>query len=376
MAAFELPSATYAHVNLAFITIDPTTFEVVPIPAAHANAIQRFTQRKKYDPDLRVFVTVSGLAPHDWSKPDASVFSRLARSDAHQTVFLRSLTSFISTYDIDGVDINWEHPDGFSDDYENLPKLMQNIRSALLLTGGRYGLSMTLPVSLPNLHNYNLRRLPRYVDYFNLMPLDLHSQLQMGDTWQGQSLGPVVNMTQVEEAMDLLWRNHVMPDNVNFGIALYSASLVPADRECTHVGCPAISGATPGFSSLKQGMLMNSEVQDLMDPAFHERAHGRLYHRHDWGSRALQYSVLDADAGVRISQNKHQWIAYEDRETLEKKLESARDLGFGGVVVWAMSHDTYNADYTKVLDCLLEEKFHRRKSLQYHYCNEIQLHQV
>jgi GH18 family chitinase len=295
------------------------------------------------------------------------VFSELARSEAHQSVFLKSLTSFLSTYDIDGVDINWEHPDGSTDDYENLPRLLQNIRATLSMTAGRYGLSMTLPVSLPALHNYNLRRLTQHVDYFNLMPVDLHTQLPRdGDTWKGETLGPVVNMTQVSGAVDLLWQNHIAPYDVNLGLALYGSSLVPEDPACVRPGCPVARGAAPGYSSRRRGMLMNSEIQDLMNHEPHEWLYGTRHHSHDWVT--LQPPLLDTDAGVKIAMNEKQWIAYDDWETLKLKLDFARKSCFGGVTAWAITHDTYNGDYAKILDCLLVK---RRKSLGYHYCDDI-----
>ncbi|KAF9884446.1 hypothetical protein FE257_001777 [Aspergillus nanangensis] len=361
----NIPSATYEHVNVAFLTINPETFELNPLYKQHAYAIAGLVSRKKYDPDLRVWVTISGLAAHDWAIKNVSVFSELARSEAHQKVFIKSLVSFMSTYDIDGVDVNWEHPDGSSDDYANLPRLVQNIKAALSLTNGRWGLSMTLPVSLHALHGYNVRKLAGKVDYFNLMPIDLHSQLQRGDTWNGEYLGPAVNMTQVNEAIDFLWMNHIHPDIINMGLALFGTSLVPEHPECVSPGCPAVSGAAPGHSSRKMGMLMNSEIQDLRNPEKHELSYGTLRHQHDWPAISTS---SDPDAGVRIAMGEKLWIAYDDRETLKSKVDFARDACVGGVAAWAITHDTYWGDYAKILDCLLEG---RRKSLQLFYCDDI-----
>ncbi|KAI9041065.1 uncharacterized protein KD926_007334 [Aspergillus affinis] len=363
----QIHFATYAHVNIAFATINPHTFELNPIFWHHAMEIEQLTERKKYDPDLRVSVTISGLSGNDWGLHDSSVFSRLAASEEYQAVFLRSLTSFMSTYDIDGVDINWEHPDGQSDDYENLPRLIKNIKAALMMTGGRYGLTMTLPTSLSALHNYNLRKLNRQVDYFNLMPIDLHTQLSPGDTWQADTLGPVVNLTAVSQAVDLLWRNYIHPNDVNLVLTLYGASLIPKSLDCLSPGCLAISGALGGFSSKKTGMLMNSEIQDMIDPERHELMYGRLRHKHNWGNLETKF---DPEIGAQIGMNGERWIAYDDKESLEHKMEFARSWCFGGITAWAITHDTWDADYSKVLDCLVQG-YGRWKSLQLFYCDEI-----
>ncbi|KAE8378050.1 glycoside hydrolase superfamily [Aspergillus bertholletiae] len=341
-SGWNIPIGTYEHINIAFLTINPNTFELNPIYSKQARDLRAAPWWRRYSETAKVYITVSSLSAHDWGINNASC----------------SLTSFLSTYDLDGVDINWEQPDGTTDDYENLLQLLKNIRYALSTTAGRYDLTMTLPVSLSDLHNYNLRKIVRHIDYFNLMPLDLHSQLAKVDTWKAATLGPAVNTTQVSDALDLLWRHFIDPSRVNFGTALYGSSLIPKDPACIQPGCPVASGAAPGFSSHRVGMLMNSEIQDLLQPGEHEAWHGT-------GS-----TWFDSDAGVNIGISEKQWIAYDDMETLRLKLSLASEWCFGGVTAWAITHDTRWADYAKILDCLLVD---RSKPLIVDNCRDIRI---
>lgn len=45
----------------------------------------------------------------------------------------------------------------------------------------------------------------------------------------------------------------------------------------------------------------------------------------------------------------NQWVAYDDEETLIMKSEHAQTMCLGGLMVWAISHDTQDAKYHKAL---------------------------
>ena len=103
--------------------------------------------------------------------------------------FFRSLVSFLSTYDFDGVDLDWEFPvapdrNGRPEDYENFPKFMANLKSALKGTGGRDHLSITFLALYWYLQNFDLKRLSSSVDYINIMSYDLHGK------WDHRKLSP------------------------------------------------------------------------------------------------------------------------------------------------------------------------------------------
>ncbi|KAJ2895830.1 hypothetical protein MKZ38_006152 [Zalerion maritima] len=104
-----IPQGVYTNLNYAFGSTDPTTFEIIP------------------------------------------GFSILAASVETQSKFFASLISFMSTYDFDGVEIDWEDPvgtdrGGTGADFENLPTFLRNLKSALSGTS-RDGLTITLPTS-------------------------------------------------------------------------------------------------------------------------------------------------------------------------------------------------------------------------------------
>jgi GH18 family chitinase len=118
---------------------------------------------KKKDPSLHLMVAIGGWAFND-PGPTQTTFSDLAASVSRQKAFIESLTSFMATYGFDGIDLDWEYPvaddrAGRGVDFENFPKFMARLKSALAATGGRNLLSITLPASYWYLQHFDLKAL-------------------------------------------------------------------------------------------------------------------------------------------------------------------------------------------------------------------------
>lgn len=147
----QLPVGVYTHLNYAFASIDPESFEVIPSLSSDVEMYKRVTNLKKADPDLKVFIAIGGWTFND-PGPTATTFSDIARSEANTKRFAKSLISFMSTYDFDGVDLDWEYPgaddrSGRDEDFETFPVFLRRLKAALKASGGRDGVSITLPAS-------------------------------------------------------------------------------------------------------------------------------------------------------------------------------------------------------------------------------------
>ncbi|KAL6229169.1 hypothetical protein BDW75DRAFT_235411 [Aspergillus navahoensis] len=130
------------------------------------------------------------------------VFSDIARSEANQKTFFRSLISFMSMYNFDGIDLDWEYP--VADDRS------ANLKKALKASGGRDGLSITLPASYWYLQHFDIVKLQNHVDFFNIIE------------WLEPQLNSHTNLTEITNALDLLWCNNIHSDKVVLGLAFYT----------------------------------------------------------------------------------------------------------------------------------------------------------
>ncbi|KAM5470007.1 hypothetical protein MferCBS49748_002771, partial [Microsporum ferrugineum] len=330
----EFIPLTYTHINYAFALIDPITFHVVPATLKDIDLMARVTALKRRDPFLRVNIAIGGWAFND-PGPTATTFSDLVGSEANQREFFKSLISFMATYDFDGVDIDWEYPvdkdrGGRPQDFENFPKFMANLKNALKSTGGREEVSLTLPASYWYLQHFDLKNLSPHIDYFNVMSYDLHGTWDKGNKWTGNILNAHTNLTEIELALDLIWRNDINPSKVVMGLGFYARAFTVENRNCLDPGCLFTSGSDPGPCSKQTGVLLNSEIDDIIK------------------AKNLK-PKLDKDAAVKILTWDDQWLTFDDEETLALKASHARLRCLGGVMVWAISHDTTDNKYAKAL---------------------------
>ncbi|KEQ68489.1 glycoside hydrolase, partial [Aureobasidium namibiae CBS 147.97] len=92
----QIPSGVYTHLNFAFATIHPQTFEVLPANPTDVPLYKRLTALKRRDKDLKVFIAIGGWTFSDPGST-ATTFSDLAGSEQNQKAFFKSLISFMST---------------------------------------------------------------------------------------------------------------------------------------------------------------------------------------------------------------------------------------------------------------------------------------
>ena len=102
-------------------------------------------------------------------RSSATIFSDIAGSTANQHAFSTSLVSFMSTYNIDGVDVDWKYPaaddrSGRPADYASFPTFIAQLKLALGNTDGRDGLSITIPASYWYLQHFDIISLANSVD--------------------------------------------------------------------------------------------------------------------------------------------------------------------------------------------------------------------
>ena len=127
-------------------------------------------------------------------------------------------------------------------------------------------------------------------------------------------------MTEIKEALDLLWRNDVPANKLNLGLGFYGRSFQLADPGCSKPGCNFKAGALPGSCTKNSGTLSYKEITEIIDQK-------KLKPEYD-KENAVKYIVWDQD----------QWVSYDDEETFKQKIEFANKLGLGGLLIWAASN--------------------------------------
>ncbi|KAH8800155.1 hypothetical protein F5884DRAFT_904862 [Xylogone sp. PMI_703] len=331
-------ASAYTHLNFAFASIDPNSFEVVPASASDVALYTGITGLKRLYPFLQVWISIGGWSMNDPDQPTATTFSDLAGSASAQEAFTNSLISFMSTYGFDGVDIDWEYPvaperSGRPEDLANYPTFLANIRSAFASAGHNWGLSITLPSSFWYLQNFDIVKLEPIVDWFNMMEYDLHGTWDSTDVWIGRVTLAYVNahtnLTEIDESLKLLWRNNISPDKVVLGLGFYGRSFALADPSCTAPGCAFTGAAPPGPCTASAGTLSFAEIEDII-------ASGGTV-------------TLNEAAAVNIVTWDGNWVSYDDATTLKMKVDYANSVCLGGTMVWAVTQDDGSATAAQAL---------------------------
>ncbi|GJC89959.1 killer toxin subunits alpha/beta [Colletotrichum liriopes] len=334
-----IPYGQYTHIIFSFATINPNTFKVSVGDSQTEYLMSRIGSIKVIQPDIKIWVALGGWAFND-PGPTQTTFSDIAASSAHTKTFLDSLVQMCNKYGFDGVDIDWEYPvaedrNGRPEDYKNIVTFMKALRERM--KDSKRGVSMAIPASYWYLQNFDIKALEAHVDWFNIMSYDVHGSWDIDNEWTGPWVNSHTNMTEIQLALDLLWRNDISPTKVTMGMSFYSRSFTLTDPGCSKLGCRVSSGGNAGKCSDTVGVLLHPEIQDII-------AEKKLT------------PTLDRDGAVKMVSWDNQWVSFDDVATWRLKGNIARSQCIEGFMVWAMSQDDSKGTNIKALNQALSRK--------------------
>ena len=345
----KIPVEGLTHLYFSFGNITPNDFKIGPMDDKPASLFSDLTDLKKKNSKLQTIIALGGWAFNDNGTTTQPVFSDMVSSAEKRATFISNLLSFLREYAFDGVDFDWEYPGapdrgGHEEDGSNFTKLLKELQDAIHKSGSKYEVSFTTPTSYWYLKGFDLKAVD-HVDFINVMSYDLHG------VWDGNNpIGSHVlahtNMTEIEEAMNLLWRNEVPAKKINLGLGFYGRSFQLADPSCSKPGCLFKAGASPGGCTKNSGTLSYREITDVIEKH-------KLKPEYD-KDHAVKYIVWNQD----------QWVSYDDEETFKQKIEFANKNGLGGLLIWAVSRrliylnflSSFVDSYTKKLVVIMSAK--------------------
>lgn len=74
------------------------------------------------------------------------------------------------------------------------------------------------------MQHFDIVSIDPIVDWFNIMTYDLHGTWDGTDPYIGQVALAHTNLTEIEQSLELLWRNNIDPTRVNMGLGFYGRS--------------------------------------------------------------------------------------------------------------------------------------------------------
>ena len=304
----------FTHINVGHVRFkDKDNGVGIEIPAASIDLVNKFVAYKNGGyPELKVKLQMGG-----WGK-NADGWSQMARDPVKRKAFIEECVAICKQYDIDGFDIDWEYPtyaakdgdhlNGSSPyDYENFVTLFREMREAM----PDKILSYAASDSGKYTDNYGV--LP-YIDYINVMTYDegnppyhnapLYRSSICKDRCCSEAIEEIFHGTQ-----------GIPYQMMNFGLAFY--------------------GHGDGYKqTVGNRYPSNVDYSKLEDIFFKGTCDG-------YDVKGVNYRIWDDVAKVPYLADPlgRMYASYEDVESINAKVEYAKNHKMLGVMIWEYRHD-------------------------------------
>ncbi|KXJ85581.1 glycoside hydrolase superfamily [Microdochium bolleyi] len=315
----------YTHLYYTFANINPDSFAVELRPQDNETLVREFTalgKKKKNSTSsttggLQTWIAVGGGGFSATGSSTATTWSDMVSTDENRKAFITSLVDFMDEYSFQGVDLDWEYPGsaangGLSQDTEKLVRLVKDMRSVF---GDKYGVSMVIPPDKSYLVNYDLVAMEPYVDSFGFMAYDLHVASPEGGKVQAHA-----DIREIRDTMTPLWSAGIDPAKINLGLPYYGRGFTLTNKTCSDLDCSYKGPSVPGNCAQSSGIMMLSEIQDLLDEG------------------TAKSSTIPNVMMKKLTWS-NQWVAYDDEETMKQKTAWADETCLGGVMYWSVDQD-------------------------------------
>ncbi len=258
------------------------------------------------------------LALGGWGLSDG--FSSLAASTITRQTFITNLLALCTMYDLDGVDLDWEHPANATD-RANLSLLVQEMYAAFQQVDPPLLLTMAVTGSDWFGQWVEYETLQNYIDWFSLMGYDFHG------SWTNHAghNAPLYPSPpgDAEGACDtginyLMNTRGIPPDKLNFGVPFYGREFTAAE----------INGSSTG-----------GDTYHYFDAITDSLANGWEYH---WDDLA-QVPYLQNIGHTKL-------ITFDDTTSLRIKAHYALNRQLGGLMIWALGQDGIGNDQPLLTD--------------------------
>ena len=277
---------------------------------------KEFNKVKDHNPDVKTIIAVTeGIFYGAGMNP--VTFNEVVMTEESRIAFAQSVPAFLSLYDFDGIEIDWDTPldpdkGGDPENFEKLPLLMKEIRNAIEESGEDYLLTFALPATDWELLDFDIETLAESVDWFNLMSFDYHTPKNIPKT-----VGAHTDLKMIDYVVTDLVKNTASTKFV-LGMAAFGRTYTLADDRCKELGCPF---RTPGLGGCGNtpGFLPFAEISEFIEDIAYDELHQDV-------SSSSMVAVVNDD----------QMISYDDETTWAIKEAYAEMMCLRGVMLWSV----------------------------------------
>lgn len=317
--ASDIPAHLLTHINYAFAMIDPDTGTLaLDNPTQDEKNFAALRALREEHPHLKLLLSVGGW---DYS----AHFSDVAATAAGRTAFAQSCAKLLATYDLDGIDLDWEYPvsggtagtNHRPQDKQNFTLLLRAIRQELDRQGNRDGKDYQLTIAGAAgdwyLGNIQPTAVADVVDHIFLMAYDIHGPWDKYADFNAPLYTPSASaphyQNSVSGSVEAYLEKGVPADKLVLGMPLYGYRYDGVDG----------NGLYSTFTAARSIPYDTLVTTYLSDPAYRQLRH--------------------AEARVPYLYGNGSFLSYDDPESMAEKAALARELDLLGIGFWELSQD-------------------------------------
>jgi len=346
------------HLNYGFANMDNTTWKLVAYDPwfdlspsdegcdrdhCHYDSFRRFNKLKNQNPSLKTVLSIGG-----WNSGSGQ-WSMMAIDPAKRKIFIDSCIEFLSRFDFDGLDFDWEYPGNregsdIEHDKHDFTLLMQELGAALHGKGKILTAALSADPKKAG-DAYEVPEISDVLDLLNIMDYDYHGGWE---DFTGHNT-PLYGRHE-EDADDHPGHNFNINDTINWwldqgadpsklvvGMATFGHGWQLADAAENGLFCPAKAGTPPGPYTGQMGFLGYYEVLQAMNNDSLPLFPGATPHAWE--------KMVDGCYLAPYITNGPWWIGYDDIDSIRLKAQYVNTRGLGGSMVWSIESDDWRGDY-------------------------------
>jgi chitinase len=256
-----------------------------------------------------------------------------ATTTANLGGFVTNLVSFMSAYDYDGIDLDWEP--FLSTDTQQYTNLVNGLRAALNQLAGHKLLTVAAPAypsygDSPTAEFTMLASVQGQFDQINVMTYDLSGPYSGWVTWFNSPIYDggytFPNTTElvpsIGGAISNFLNNGVAPGKLGIGLPFYGY---------IWTGGPGVTQPRQAWPANNPPTVTTTSYAAIVSDYYTTN----LYHW-DNVAQAAYLSVTNSPAGADM------FISYDDAQACQTKISFARNLHLGGIMIWELSQDYFS----------------------------------